>query len=214
MPFDPLALENVGVTLAIELLGQPIHPLPPLASFVDGGVYALYYTGSNPAYAGLAALNRSKLVYPVYVGKAARQSAKEGFNPRPSTGTPLFNRLRNHATSITGASGGGIALADFRCRYLTLNDAHISLAESVLITTFRPPWNGMGFGSNAVGGPRMAGAGSLWDAIHPGRGGRPPGTAAQTAAAHAQIASAQAQLTAPPPDPITAKMLAKIQKFF
>lgn len=212
MPFDPLQVEHIGVTLAIALLEQPLVSLPPPNSFTDGGVYALYYTGSNTAYAGLGALNSAGLVYPVYIGKAVRESAKQGFNPRASTKTPLFSRLADHASSIRQATNT-LDLADFKCRYLQLNDAYISLAESVLITTFRPPWNGMGFGSKVVGGPRMAGKGSLWDALHPGRPGRPLGTLAQQADAHKKIAMCQKLLEAPPKDPVLAKMLVKIMKF-
>lgn len=212
VPFDPLQVEHIGVTLAIALLEQPIVPLPPLTSFTDGGVYALYYTGPNVAYAGLAGLNASSVVYPVYIGKAVRESAKQGFNPRQTSKTPLYNRLSDHASSITQASGS-LQLSDFSCRYLQLNDAYISLAESVLITTFRPPWNGMGFGSKVVGGPRMSGKGSLWDALHPGRPGRPAGTSLQQAAAHKKIADCQKLLATPPGNPVVAKMLNKIMKF-
>ena len=67
-------------------------------------------------------------------------------------------------------------LDDFRCRFLVLNDAYIALAESVPIRVFRPAWNGMSFGSKVVGKNRMTGDVGLWDALHPGRGGRPSGT--------------------------------------
>lgn len=40
-PFDPLNVENIGVTLAIELLEQPFSPLPP-SKFVGAGVYAIF----------------------------------------------------------------------------------------------------------------------------------------------------------------------------
>lgn len=213
MPFNPLDVENVGVTLAIEFVLQPTLVLPLTSSFPDGGVYALYYLGPNPAYSGLTALNTPRLMYPVYVGKAARHSAKQGFNPRPSSSTPLFTRLNNHAASIAAAGAGQLDLAHFVCRHLRLDDAYISLAESVLITTFRPPWNGMGFGSKVVGGPRMAGKGSLWDALHPGRGGRPPGTPLQAAKAVAKIAKSQELLLSAPADPTIASMLGKIKRF-
>ena len=43
-PFDPLAVENVGVTLAVELLERPLHGMPPTEGFAGAGVYALYYS--------------------------------------------------------------------------------------------------------------------------------------------------------------------------
>lgn len=76
-----------------------------------------------------------------------------------------------HARPIRGTD---LDASDFRCRYLVLNDAHITLAESVLITTLRPAWNGMGFGSNVVGGPELRGrvhSGTL--CIPAGADGRP-----------------------------------------
>ena len=67
--FDPLAVENVGVTLAVELLEQPLQPMPPPEPFAGAGVYALYYAGNHPAYAGLTALDGGRFKYPVYIGK-------------------------------------------------------------------------------------------------------------------------------------------------
>ena len=65
-----------------------------------------------------------------------------------------------------------LSLRDFRCRFLVLKDAYIALAESVMIRVYRPPWNGMSFGSKVVGKHRMSGTPALWDSLHPGRGGR------------------------------------------
>jgi hypothetical protein len=39
--FDPLSVENVGVTLAVELLEQPLLPMPPPTPFAGAEVYAL-----------------------------------------------------------------------------------------------------------------------------------------------------------------------------
>lgn len=217
-PFDPLAVENIGVTLAVELLEQDLSPLPPENSFPGAGVYAIYYVGDHPAYAPLLAMdNDGGCRYPVYIGKAVRENAKQGFNPSPTKKASLFGRLKNHAKSIQEAMDAGIdthiKLSDFRCRYLVLNDAYITLAESVLITTFRPAWNGMGLGSNGVGGPRMAGKASLWDSLHPGRAGRPTGDAARAAEAALQIKESIDKLGTLPSDPRAAKMLEKIRRF-
>jgi hypothetical protein len=218
-PFDPLAVENVGVTLALELLEQPVHSLSPEERTPGAGVYALYYSGSHSAYSRLVKMDKEKggCKYPVYIGKAARENAKQGFSIKPTTKCQVWKRLNDHAKSIQKVEMSGFDpgfhLADFRCRFLILNDAYITLAESVLITTFRPAWNGMGLGSNGVGGPRMAGAGSLWDALHPGRGGRPAGDAARRIEAENKIQESLARLSTSPTDPRTARMIEKINRF-
>jgi len=55
--FDPLAVENIGVTLAVELLEQPLLPMPPPTPFAGAGVYALYYGGDHPTYRSLVDLD-------------------------------------------------------------------------------------------------------------------------------------------------------------
>lgn len=218
-PFDPLAVENVGVTLGVELVEQPLHPLPPDQAFAGAGVYAIYYTGAHAAYTDLLALDGGTggSKYPVYIGSAVRENAKQGFNPRPTTATRLYRRLVHHAESIQGVVDAGLdpglRLQDFRCRFLVLNDAYITLAESVLIATFRPAWNGMGFGSKVVGVRREGQVPSLWDSLHPGRGGRPAGTAERGALARAQISESIEKLSAQPTDPRSAKMMEKIRRF-
>lgn len=209
--FDPLAVENVGVTLAVELLQQDIHKFPPETRFKGPGIYALYYTGSHAAYSPLVTLDNGRCCFPVYVGQAARENAKQGFSPRPSPGNELYSRIRKHYQSISQATN--INPDDFKVRYLTLKPAYISLAESVLIMAFRPPWNGMGLGSNETGGPRMAGQGSLWDSLHPGRKGRPNGTQDTASAAAELIARRVEELHQPPSDPIVKRMLERIMKF-
>lgn len=211
-PFDPLAVESIGVTLALELLEQPLHLVPPTARFAGAGVYALYYGGNLEAYAALREIDAAEGGWrlPVYVGKAVRENSKQGFRVPPTTKTQLYNRIRAHARSLDATAN--LSSRDFRCRYLVLNDAYISLAESVLITTLRPPWNGMGLGSNITGGIRMAGQGSLWDSLHPGRKGRPEGTPESAAKAAEQIARSLDQLANPPEDPMTARMIDKIRR--
>ena len=155
--------------------------------------------------------------YPVYIGSAVRENAKQGFNPRASTRSKIWERLKDHAASIREVEQRGLdpefRLEDFRCRYLVLNDAYITLAESVLITTFRPAWNGMGLGSKVVGNPRMSGRASLWDSLHPGRSGRPEGTIDRGNSAAAKIQECIEQLKSDPSDPIVAEMVEKIMRF-
>jgi len=218
-PFDPLAVENVGVTLAVELLEQPLHPLPPAEAFPGAGVYAIYYTGAHAAYADLIGLGGGTggAKYPVYIGSAVRENAKQGFNPSSTSQNRLWRRLGHHAESIraveVGGADPGFRLEDFRCRFLILNDAYITLAESVMIATFRPAWNGMGFGSKVVGARREGQIPSLWDSLHAGRGGRPAGTAERRTAAQAQIAASIAKLSEQSTDPRTARMMEKIKRF-
>lgn len=210
-PFDPLAVENVGVTLAVELLEQPLHPMPPEEEFSGAGVYALYYSGSNPAYAALVTLDQGRFKYPIYIGKAAGQSAKQGFSPQTSGERKLFGRIREHASSIEAVNN--LDLSDFRCRFLVLNDAYIALAESVMIRVFRPPWNGMSFGSKVVGKHRMSGRPGLWDSLHPGRGGRPPGSSDRAKKAAALISKRVSELGANIGDSTLRRMYDRIMKF-
>ncbi len=218
-PFDPLAVENVGVTLAVELLEQPLQPLPPTERFAGAGVYALYYLGRHSAYSGLVGLDNGTGggKYPVYIGKAVRENAKQGFNPRPTAAAKIWDRLTQHADSIREVEAAGtdpdFRLDDFRCRYLVLNDAYIGLAESVLIATFRPAWNGMGFGSKVVGGERMSGRPAFWDSLHSGRGGRPAGTAERGQLALEKIGESIQKLGEEPSDPRSARMMERIKRF-
>jgi hypothetical protein len=152
-----------------------------------------------------------------WIGSARRENAKQGFNPHPAKKNKLYERLCKHVKSINAVETAGIdtslKLEDFRCRFLILNDAYINLAESVLIAVFRPPWNGMGLGSNEVGGPRMEGMGSLWDALHPGRKGRPEGSDESQDRAKSQIQETITRLSSPHPDERVEKMLKKIFRF-
>jgi hypothetical protein len=50
--------------------GTPVHTLLPPEPFLGTGVYAIYYTGKNPAYKKYAELNRLSYSYPIYAGKA------------------------------------------------------------------------------------------------------------------------------------------------
>ncbi|MDE2562556.1 MAG: Eco29kI family restriction endonuclease [Sphingomonadales bacterium] len=208
--FDPLAVENVGVTLAVELLEQPLSVMPPETPFSGAGVYALYYCGLHDAYSTLRELDGGRFKYPIYIGKAAGESAKQGFSPKGSAKRKLYDRISDHAKSISEV--GNLELGDFRCRYLVLNDAYIALAESVMIRLFRPPWNGMSFGSKVVGKNRTGGTPGLWDALHPGRRGRPAGSERAGDAAQL-IAKRSAELSQDLADPTLKRMYDRVMKF-
>lgn len=208
--FDPLAVENVGVTLAVELLEQPLTAMPPATPFNGAGVYALYYCGTHEAYFALSGLDGGRFKYPVYIGKAAGESAKQGFSPNGSGERKLYGRIVEHSRSIEAVEN--LDLADFRCRYLVLNDAYIALAESVMIRLFRPPWNGMSFGSKVVGKFREGGTPGLWDALHPGRRGRPAGSERADVAAQL-IAKRSAELSQDLTDPTLNRMYERVMKF-
>ncbi|SFI52770.1 Eco29kI family restriction endonuclease [Caulobacter sp. UNC279MFTsu5.1] len=208
-PFDPLAVENIGVTLAVELLEQPTGRFPLTERFTGAGIYALYYHGELPGYAALTALDAGRKLYPVYIGSAVREKAKQGFTSRPSVERRVYGRLRSHQSSIGQA---GLNPADFSYRYLILNDAYITLAESVLIAVFRPIWNGLGFGSNGVGGVRIDGKASLWDGLHAGRAGRPAADAVRQAEAAAHVADCIARIGTDYDDPRTQEMADRIMQ--
>lgn len=172
MAFNPLNVPNVAFTLALELTQQPLEELPPAkVGFPTGaGVYALYYLGKFPAYKRLATVNHANnCSQPIYIGKAVREGARQGLDFSPIRAQAVLKRLQNHCKSIELSEN--LNLNDFRCRYLVVEDAFIALAESTLISVFRPLWNQVidGFGNNPTGAPRQGQAVSNWDVVHPGR---------------------------------------------
>ncbi|WP_182112790.1 Eco29kI family restriction endonuclease [Actinotalea sp. JY-7876] len=174
-----------------KLEAAPLLPFPPPA-FRGAGVYALYYNGPFTLYAPLVAAGAT---VPVYVGKAAAGNSSYG-DPTDQDGYNLLERIQDHTRSVGEASN--VDVADFRVRYLVLDDAWVVLAERALLRAYRPVlWNAVmtGFGSNAPGGARGNGR-SVWDTIHPGRvraanlpAGRMPLTDAQALVAQAITAS-------------------------
>ena len=169
-PFNPLDKKNLGESVADALLGTPVQPLPPLP-FQGAGIYAIYYAGPFPAYTEVAAANRDgRYDWPIYVGKAIPPGARKGrFGLDADPGLALFHRLCEHASSIEQASN--LALADFACRFLVVEDIWIPLGESLLIEMFQPLWNRAvdGFGNHDPGKGRYNQRRSQWDTLHPGR---------------------------------------------
>lgn len=169
-PYNPLDKQHLGESVAQALLDKPIALLPP-ASFHGAGIYAIYYAGDYAPYQPLTAVNRNGQWHkPIYVGKAVPAGARKGgFGLGADPGNVLWRRLKEHADSIDLAEN--LALSDFACRYLVVDDIWIPLAESMLISRFEPLWNKLvdGFGNHDPGTGRYQQKKSAWDLLHPGR---------------------------------------------
>ncbi len=171
-PYNPLAKENLGASVAEALLGRKPRSLGDLSPFDGAGVYALYYHGAHPAYARIAPMNLGiNPLHPLYVGRAVYEGARKGLTAKGSLALrPLFKRLKEHASSIRAASDS-LNVDDFTCRFLVVDDIWIPLGESLLIAKFQPVWNNLvdGFGNHDPGSGRYKGLRSRWDVLHPGR---------------------------------------------
>lgn len=169
-PFNPLDKRNLGESVADAAISSPVHNLPP-EPFIGAGVYVLYYTGDLPIYKNLAEKNKNgQFAQPIYVGKAVPAGARKGgFGLDADPGTALYKRLSEHAASVSSAEN--LSLADFRCRYIVVDDIWIPLAESLMIEKFAPVWNRVldGFGNHDPGKGRYNGKMPYWDCVHPGR---------------------------------------------
>jgi len=170
-PFNPLDKTNLGESVADAMLQQPVGLLPPESAFVGAGIYALYYIGDFPLYRQIAERNLGdRFDLPIYVGKAVPAGARKGGQDLAADpGQVLFKRLKEHAESIGQVEN--LNLADFRCRFLVVDDIWIPLGESLLIQMFSPIWNSHldGFGNHDPGAGRQKQQRSPWDEIHPGR---------------------------------------------
>ena len=165
-PFNPLDYANLTKNVVEELMRQPAAPLPLERAFIGAGVYALFYIGADPDY---APFRSPEADVPIYVGKAAPAGARKGVATNLVTKTELYKRLSEHTASINAAEN--LSLEDFRCRYLVVEPLWIAMAESFLITNFKPLWNLKldGFGNHNPGKGRFQGEIPLWDVHHPGR---------------------------------------------
>ncbi|MGH9541450.1 MAG: Eco29kI family restriction endonuclease [Terriglobales bacterium] len=172
LPYNPLDKMNLGGSVAAALIRRPVVPLPPEAGFSGAGIYAIYYLGPFPIYEPIRERNAGgRFEQPIYVGKAVPPGARKG--ERLGLGLPagpaLFNRLSQHARSIESVDA--LAVSDFHCRYLVVEDIWIPLGETLLIARYRPLWNLVveGFGNHDPGGGRSRQQCSRWDTLHPGR---------------------------------------------
>lgn len=167
-PYNPLDKQHLAESAARALLKQEPEPLPP-EPFEGAGIYAIYYLGDFDAYQPLAEINRERMEAPIYVGKADPKGGRRGGDWDAPAGAALSDRLRKHSNSVTQADN--LDLADFRCRYLVLDDVWVRMAERMLISWYKPLWNVVvdGFGNNDPGKRRATQYRSPWDILHPGR---------------------------------------------
>ncbi len=170
--FNPLDRVELGRSVGRALLLSPCEALPP-QRFEGAGIYAIYYEGNFAAYEAIAMPHCS---WPIYAGRAMPAGGRKGLvGLDASPGPRLYERLRQHGRSVDDAVN--LELADFRCRYLVVDDIWIPLAERLLIGHYRPLWNGVvdGFGIHDPGGMPGGTRGrggqqkSPWDTLHPGR---------------------------------------------
>jgi hypothetical protein len=173
-PYNPLEKRRLAESIVRELLGLEAHPLPPGTRFPGAGIYTIYYRGDFELYRPLSGLNAREWRHPIYVGSVGSASSPGGrkgceFSDELPRTRALFNRLAQHAETIAQAKN--LDIGDFRCRYLVVDEIWVRLAESLLISNFRPLWNVVvdGFGNHDPGAGRHQGKRPSWDTLHPGR---------------------------------------------
>lgn len=168
-PYNPLEKRRLAESIVRELLAAEPEPLSGLTPFLGAGIYSIYYRGPYEPYRPLARLNRDAWLHPIYVGQAVTPGGRKGALAEATNAPALFSRLNQHASSIRQAKN--LDLADFACRFLVVDEFWISLAESLLIESYRPLWNVVvdGFGNHDPGAGRHGGRRPNWDTLHPGR---------------------------------------------
>lgn len=169
-PFNPLDMDNLALSIVTRIEDMEPVPLDDVPGFIGAGVYAIYYVGDHPAYAELSGANSDALVQPIYAGKAVPKGGRRGLEAVEHTSTKaLSSRIRQHASSVRPAEN--LDIADFRVRWLVVEDIWIALGESAMIRRYRPVWNAVldGFGNHDPGSGRINGKRSMWDTLHPGR---------------------------------------------
>jgi hypothetical protein len=156
MAYNPLDKTNLARGIEREVLSQPWNSLQTIPAITGAGVYVLRYLGSFYPYLAKQPI--------IYIGKISPKGSRKG--PAPSN--TLEPRLRQHKESIVQAHN--LAITDFHCQFLEIDDLWIAISEALLIERFRPIWNHVieGFG-NRDPGLRRAQYKSAWDSIHPGR---------------------------------------------
>lgn len=177
-PYNPLDKNSIGDNIVKELMSRPCRLLPSVSGpavktevFEGAGLYAIYYFGPFAEYAQIVSGNGSdECLTPIYIGKADPRGGRKGaIEMDAGRGTSLYSRLREHAESIEQATN--LSLADFRCRWLVVDEVWIGLGERTAIRTHLPLWNTKidGFGNHDPGARRATQYRSDWDTVHPGR---------------------------------------------
>lgn len=199
VPYNPLDRIHLAESVTRALLQRSAQPLGEVERFVGSGIYAIYYKGPHPLYASIAAKNQNGFDAPIYCGKAITKGGRKGrgrLDSSAQTGPALFDRLKEHAESITAVETYALAadktafipegldtippdvpadqalrLSDFHCRFITVDDVWIPLGETLMIATYSPIWNLHldGFGNHDPGKGRYKGKRPPWDVLHPGR---------------------------------------------
>lgn len=201
-PYNPLDRINLGKSVAEAVLDKEPVQLGSIPAFNGAGIYAIYYRGPFMAYKRMAKRNRERVEWPIYVGKAIPAGGRKGAGNPGAIGPALRSRLEEHAETIRVTEN--LDVDDFQCRYLTVDDIWIPLAETLLIARFKPVWNLLieGFGNHDPGAGRYKGLRPRWDVLHPGR---PWAARCQVRPESAeQLASRVVEFLAgnePPPDP-------------
>jgi len=170
-PYNPLAKANLAKSIQTEILDCPLLPMTAAAGIVGAGVYAIYYVGKSSMYGMISPRDGTEPTWPIYVGKAIPEGGRKGGIKENASlsSDALAKRLMNHESSLTQACN--LDPADFRFRFLVVDDIWIPLGENALIETFAPVWNAVvdGFGNNNPGKGRHKQQRSPWDTLHPGR---------------------------------------------
>ncbi len=164
--FDPSNPEVAGRIVGITMIAQERKPLAHVERFYGSGVYAIYYNGDLPAYAGI-----SRRENPIYVGKA--DPADPASKTAMEQGDRLANRLNDHRKNIAKAATT-LKLEDFQYRAIVVQTGWQNSAENYLIHLFKPIWNNemdicYGFGKHGDDPATRANLRSPWDTLHPGR---------------------------------------------
>lgn len=176
--FDPSDPKIVGRMVSLALIAQPMVPLADVHLAYGSGVYAIYYRGDHPLYAGIAGTET-----PIYVGKADPEN-HDASTPREQ-GPKLTKRLLEHAGIITlaetyarnnrlPAGTHSIQSRDFSFRALVCATNAQLAAENHLIRMFWPIWNSetkacWGLSKHGDSAKTRGNKRSPWHVVHPGK---------------------------------------------
>ncbi|MES9556953.1 MULTISPECIES: Eco29kI family restriction endonuclease [unclassified Streptomyces] len=166
--FDPLRRENLFRAVQWALEAAPPIPLTRDPGGSPDGFYALYYLGSHRLYRPVSS---SACTTPLYVGSGRPHGYRKGADHATAEPTgAITSRLRAHRKSIEQAED--LEVADFRVRYLPVDETWIGGAERLMVGDHRPVWNTVveGFGAHNPGSIRAPHVRrSAWDELHKGR---------------------------------------------